>query len=230
MVTAEHGRIVNTSGGVVHFTGIAWAGGAGAPAPTSAGPPREVAFASGACLAMPRELWLRADGFAEGFFMYHEDVELSLRLRLTGGCIGVEPTAVVDHDYEFHKGADKWRMLERNRWATILRCYPTSLLLLLAPALLATEAGVVVAAASGGWLPEKRRASAETLRALPRLLRERRAVQAGRTVSAAEFAAWLTPDLDSQFLAGAQRLPGLRWGLRLYWRLVLSVLARGSRG
>src|SRR5919108_409799 len=31
LVTAEGGRVVNSRGGVVHFTGIAWAGGAGAP-------------------------------------------------------------------------------------------------------------------------------------------------------------------------------------------------------
>ena len=68
--------------------------------------------------------WERAGGFAEEFFMYHEDVDLSLRLRLAGGRLGVEPAAVVDHDYEFAKGPAKWRLLERNRWATIVRCYP----------------------------------------------------------------------------------------------------------
>ena len=41
----------------------------------------------------------------EQFFLYHEDVDLSLRLRLAGGRLGVEPAARVDHDYEFDKGA-----------------------------------------------------------------------------------------------------------------------------
>src|SRR3954452_9996999 len=54
LVTAESGRVVNTNGGVVHFTAVAWAGEAGAPAPGSLDGPREVAFASGACLAVPR--------------------------------------------------------------------------------------------------------------------------------------------------------------------------------
>ena len=31
LVTAERGQLVNTRGGMVHFTGIAWAGGAGEP-------------------------------------------------------------------------------------------------------------------------------------------------------------------------------------------------------
>jgi hypothetical protein len=78
-----------------------------------------------------------------------------------------------------------------------------------------------VAAAAGGWLPQKLAAAGETLRALPRLLRERRAVQATRTISCPEFAAHLTPDLDSPYLGRAGRSRPLRWALRAYWRLVL---------
>jgi GT2 family glycosyltransferase len=224
LVTEGGGRVVNTSGGVVHFTGIAWAGEAGVPAPGSVGGPREVTFASGACLAVPRGVWERAGGFAEQFFMYHEDVDLSLRLRLAGERIGVEPLAMVDHDYEFAKGAAKWRLLERNRWATLVRCYPGALLALLAPALAATELALLGVAAAGGWLPQKLRAAADTARALPRLLRERRAIQATRGVGAAEFAALLTCELDSPFLGPVARLRPVRWGLRAYWRLVLRAL------
>jgi N-acetylglucosaminyl-diphospho-decaprenol L-rhamnosyltransferase len=221
LVTA--GDAVNTSGGVVHFTGIAWAGTAPAPGP------REVAFLSGACLAIPRATWERVGGFGDQYFMYQEDVDLSLRLRLAGGRLGIEPAAVVDHDYEFAKGAAKWRLLERNRWATVLRCYPAPLLALVAPALLATEPALLVVAASGGWLPQKLAATGETLRALPRLLRERRTVQAQRAVSAAALAAWMTPDLDSPFLGRAAKLAPLRWALRAYWRLVLSALRSRAR-
>jgi GT2 family glycosyltransferase len=209
---------INSSGGIVHFTGIAWAGQA---APAGA---REVAFLSGACLAIPRARFLAAGGFAEHYFMYQEDVDLSLRLRLAGGRLGVEPAAVVDHDYEFAKGPDKWRRLERNRWATIVRCYPGRLLVLLAPALAATELALLAVAAAGGWLPQKLAATRATARALPRLRRERRAIQAGRTITAADFAAALTPDLDSPFLGRAGRSRLLRALLGGYWRLVLALL------
>jgi GT2 family glycosyltransferase len=213
LVTA--GPLVNSGGGVLHFTGIAWAGEASV---------REPAFLSGACLAIPRGRFKAVGGFSADYFLYHEDVDLSLRLRLAGGRLGVEPAAVVDHDYEFVKGAAKWRFLERNRWATILRCYPGRLLVLLAPALVATELALLVVAAAGGWLPQKLAAAGETLRALPRLLRERRAVQATRTISTREFAAWLTPDLDSRFLGRAAELRWLRIALRAYWRLVLRAV------
>jgi GT2 family glycosyltransferase len=208
------GEQINTSGGVVHFTAIAWAGHA---------PParREVGFLSGACLAIPRERW---PGFAPEFFMYHEDVDLSLRLRLAGARIGIVPDAVVDHDYAFAKGQAKWRMLERNRWATLLRTYPTPLLVLLAPALVGLELALWPAALAGGWGGSKARATADVLRALPRLLRERRAIQATRTISARQFADGLTAELSSPYLGAIGRNGFVAGVLRGYWALVRALL------
>src|SRR5207342_3588613 len=97
------------------------------PVPADA-EPREVGFASGACLAIPAASWRASGGFAPGYFLYHEDVELSLRLRLGGRRIGIEPRAVVDHDYEFGRTGEKLRLLERNRWLTVLRTYPAAVL------------------------------------------------------------------------------------------------------
>jgi N-acetylglucosaminyl-diphospho-decaprenol L-rhamnosyltransferase len=224
LVAGEDATTINSARNPIHFTGIVWSGMHDEPIESAPGP-CEVTSLSGACLAVPLEVWRRVGGFAERFFMYHEDVDLALRLRLAGGTPGMEPTAMVAHDYEFTASAgNKWRWMERNRLATLVRVYPGALLALLAPALLATELALVAASAAGGWGGQKLRANAEFIAWLPRLLGERRAIQRTRAVSAGAFAAVLTPDLDSPFIPAVARSTSARLALRTYWRLVRALL------
>ncbi len=227
LVTLPGATVVNTSGGVTHFLGLSWAGECDQPVRPE--PDREVAFASGAALVVRRAAWELAEGFDPAFFMYAEDVDLSLRLRLAGFGVGVARAAVVEHDYDFDKCAYKWFLLERNRWWTIVGAYPAPLLAAVLLPLLAAEVGVLAVAARGGWLREKLRAQAAVLRSLPWLLRRRGRIQATRLVSAGEFAAALTADLDSPYLPlGPELAPAVALQRR-YWALVGRALTRPGR-
>ena len=229
LVTLDSGQRVNTSGGIVHFTGLGWAGQVGEPVEVVPREPHEVPFVSGACLAIPRSTWNEAGGFPASFFMYCEDVDLSLRLRLFGGRLGVVPDAAVDHEYEFAKGSLKWRLLERNRLATVVRTYPAPLLFLVAPALVATEVALHLVAARDGWWRQKALATLDLLRAAPRIIRERRAIQQRRAIPAAEFARWLTPELSSPYLGRFAQSGLVRGALALYWGAVTRLLRLARR-
>ncbi|RZI91406.1 MAG: glycosyltransferase family 2 protein [Microbacterium sp.] len=50
---------------------------------------RSELWVSGACVAMSAELWQRVDGFDEDYFLYWEDVDLSVRITKAGGAVHV---------------------------------------------------------------------------------------------------------------------------------------------
>lgn len=60
-------------------------------------PPKALTFAPGAALMVRRELLREVGGFVEGFFLYFEDVEFSVRTRRAGFRIVLAPGAFVWH-------------------------------------------------------------------------------------------------------------------------------------
>jgi N-acetylglucosaminyl-diphospho-decaprenol L-rhamnosyltransferase len=225
LVTLPGRQVVNTDGNVVHWLGIGWAGGLDEPADASrARGDRGVGFPSGAAMAVRREAWDAVGGFDGRYFMYGEDLDLGLRLRLAGWESGITPAAEAVHDYAFTKGDYKWFWLERNRTWTVLGAYPGPLLALLAPALLVFEVVLLLVAWRGGWLRAKLRAQVAVLRELPAIRARRREVQTTARVSTAVFAAALSDALDSPNLAAAQAIPGAETLQRAYWRLVRLAL------
>lgn len=60
--------------------------------PPPAGAPVE--WVNGACMVLPRAAWEAVGGFDEGYFMYCEDVDLCLRLRLAGLALVRAPVQV----------------------------------------------------------------------------------------------------------------------------------------
>jgi N-acetylglucosaminyl-diphospho-decaprenol L-rhamnosyltransferase len=215
LVTLPGGTEINTSGGITHWLGMGWTGAYGSPVPAVGEPAHAVSFASGAALVVRRDAWDATGGFDPAYFMYGEDLDLALRLRLAGWEVGVVPAATAEHDYRFAKGSYKWFLLERNRWWTVLGAYPPRLLALTLPALLAFELALLPVAARGGWLGAKLRAQAAVLRTLPWALRRRGRVQAGRRASTADFARALTASLDSPYLGDPPR--ALRRLQAAYW-------------
>ena len=224
LVVLEGSERVNTAGNLVHWLGFGWSGGLDEPVAAVPAEERTVGFASGAALVVRRDAWEAAGGFDARYFMYGEDLDLSLRLRIAGHEVGVIPSAVVEHGYSFVKGDYKWFHLERNRWWTILGAYPAPVLAFAVPGLVAFEFALLLVAWRGGWLKPKLRSQLAVMRELPAILRRRRAVQDTRAITAGEFARALTTSLESPHLGPATRVPALAAAQRVYWTSALRLL------
>jgi len=150
----------------------------------------EVFSASGTASLWRGDVLRELGGFDERFFAYYEDVDLSFRARLLGHECWYAPRAIAAHRRGGTAGEDLRFTLyhpAKNRWFFLLRNAPAGLLVRHPLGLLAGEAFWWRRAIRSRSPRTLLRAYAEVLRNLRRLLRERRALQRSRVVSAREL-------------------------------------------
>ena len=212
--------LLNSSGNVLHVSGLAWPGGYREPAEV-VGAVRDVAYASGAAFAIRAELFRRLGGFTEKLFLYQEDLDLCWRARLAGLRVVVTPDADVLHEYALERpGRQKEYYLERNRLVFVLTSYSVRLLLLLAPVLLAAELGLVALAVREGWWRQKLAGWIWIARNASWLAAQRRRVQALRRVPDRVLARHLTARLDPRMLALPAGAGAANALVGAWWRVV----------
>lgn len=190
---------LNSSGNVLHASGLAWCGGYGDPADTVR-EVTDVAYPSGAAMAVRRDLYDHFGGMTDELFLYHDDLELGWKARLGGYRCVVTPSADVFHDYEFSRNARKLYWVERNRNVFVLTAYSARLLVLLTPVLVATELAMWLLAWRHGWLRQKLQGWSWILQHRVWVRAHRRETQAIRVVSDRDLARWLSTSLDPQMV------------------------------
>lgn len=129
---------VNACGLDLHCTGLATCRGLGDDSAAYPGLHR-VALLSGAALVIAREVFEELGGFDDEYFMYYEDVDLSLRARLAGLTLYCDGRAMVTHRYDLAMSPRKFHLLERNRLLTMFKVFEAGTLRRLLLPLLFTE-------------------------------------------------------------------------------------------
>lgn len=157
--------LINTSGNALHYLAIGYCDNfrknrSDLNLPALA----ETNYASGAGVMLRTDLLQKFGLWDEDFFLYHEDIEYSLRLKSVGYKVCVASQSLFYHKYSFGRNASKFYYIERNRLGVMLMFYKWPTLLLLFPIGLALEAGLILFAAKGGWLTAKLSAYAYWLR------------------------------------------------------------------
>jgi len=153
VVLMPHPETLNACGLEVHISGLALCRGMGRPRETYA-EEGEVTSIMGAAFAIRREIFEQVGGFNECFFIYNEEVALSIEGWLRGWRCVYTPKSIVHHDYKLRFGPRKTLYQERNRYLLLLQTYKLPTLLLLLPALLLTEVvtwGFVIARDRKHW-------------------------------------------------------------------------------
>ncbi|HYE60140.1 MAG TPA: glycosyltransferase family 2 protein [Candidatus Kapabacteria bacterium] len=149
---------VNSAGNLFHYLGFGYSNEYRSPVSEVRERMRgvqDIHYASGAGV-MARGDLLKAHGaWNEAFFMYHEDMELSLRMRVLGYRIVLVPDSVFYHKYQFQRSMQKFYWMERNRFAVLLMYYTLPTILLLMPIAFIIELGLWIQAGKNGWWKER---------------------------------------------------------------------------
>jgi len=216
-------ELLNSIGCAIHFTGLAWSDGFREPA-DSVTEPREITYANGSALAIRADLFHDLGGFTPELFIYHEDLELGWRVRMRGLRVVIEPESDVLHDYDYSRNPTKNYFMERNRLIFVGSAYSLRLLLLLAPALLAAEAGLTILALKEGWFRDKASGWAWCVRNARWLARHRRKLQSERRVPDRELARYLTGVIDPGMIPVPWAITSINPLLSGYWAAAKRLL------
>jgi GT2 family glycosyltransferase len=193
MLRFEDRGVIDATGDTLRWSGIALQRGQGEADRgqyDGAGP---VFSACAGAAAYRRAAFDDVGLFDEAFFAYLEDVDWGFRAQLAGrGCVYV-PSAIA-----YHIGGASTRregrpdpffygLPRRNNVWMVLKNYPASALALYAPLLVVNHAGLVYVAVRDGMARAHFAALWAALRGLPRVLRQRRAIQRGRRIGRREL-------------------------------------------
>ncbi len=195
LVFSRRPEVVASAGICFQGDGVATDMHIGVPVVELPAAPVEIFGVSGGLALLRRELLDDVGPFAGDFFSYLEDADLAWRARLRGWGARLAPGARARHVYSATGGQGsplKQRLLGHNRLRLIVRCMPAPILRECLPAILRYD---LLATAYGLLRGQPMIAAGrmDALRELPTLLAQRRKIQAGRTASIGDLAAWVMP-------------------------------------
>ncbi len=194
---------VNSIGNQLHFLGFGYAGGyrwtheraiLELKEARAYNPDLEVPYYSGAAVLVRLSI-AKALGevYDTPFYMYHEDVDATLRARLLGYKTVIEPESIMYHYYAFSKSIKKFYWMERNRYIVHLTIFRWRTLLLLAIPGVFVELASFLFAIKSGWWRERLRAWGFLLRpsTWAWIYHRRQQIQSTRVVSDRFMLQWV---------------------------------------
>lgn len=148
---------INSIGNVSHYLGFGFTRGYNEPLANY--PDQELqpikGYSSGCSFITTDEVLEKIGGYDEEYYMYHDDLEMSWRLKLAGYKIMMAPKSIMYHKYEFARSVRMLYYMERNRFLAIFSYYKWLTIVLFLPALAFMELGMWAYAILNGWIMTK---------------------------------------------------------------------------
>lgn len=142
---------INSLGNQLHFLGFGFCEGYGKKKLQIKNQTSKLFFyASGAAVLYPVEVLKRVGLFDPEFFMYHEDTDLSWRIRQAGYDVVLAPKSIIYHKYQFSRSILQFYYMERNRLIMLFENWRFGTLLLILPPFFVMELGQLGYAALRG--------------------------------------------------------------------------------
>jgi GT2 family glycosyltransferase len=151
---------------------------------------REINLACCGAAVFNRELLEKLNGFDEDFFLYYEDIDLSLRAKRLGAKIYLVPQARVLHKGSAtvgKKNSLRLYYIERNRFWTKLKNFPFSTLLKYTPHSFICSMFSLVIWTRRGFLGSWIKSRFAMLLGIPKMLGKRKKIFADYPMSSMEF-------------------------------------------
>lgn len=212
---------INSLGNTTHFLGFGYSLGYQDVYRESKEESSDIFYPSGAGVLFRAETLKNVGLFDEEMWMYNEDQDLGWRIWLAGMRCVIANKAVVYHKYEFGRSIKKYYWMDRNRIIAILKNYNILTLILILPAFIIMEIGLIVFSIKSGWFREKMRVWKYFL--TPKkwvyIFRERNKIQKSRLVKDKQIIKMISGKIWYQEIDDI-KLRLVNPVFNLYWKIV----------
>jgi len=146
---------ISSLGNVTHFLGFGYCDYYSEVWKNQISGIKNIFYPSGSSILTKKEFLEKVGLFDEEYWMYNEDQELGWRMWLAGFKCVLAPDAIMYNKFDFKRSGKKFYWIDRNRIITILKCYHILTLILILPAFIIMELGLILFSLKTGWFKEK---------------------------------------------------------------------------
>lgn len=230
-VGADGMQRINSLGNEIHFLGFGFCHGYGDPDVNDQrsmvnGQLTGISYASGASMYVKGEVFKKIGLCNPEFFMYHDDLEFCLKAKLAGYRVVLASRSIAWHKYDFQRSTQRIYFMERNRWMMLFEFYKIPSLILISPALILIEMGLIGASILNGYSAAKLRSCGYFLKRnhWKKIISERRNIQNMRQLSDKNMMKDFTGTIDFQEIMNPLVAYVVNPLMNFYWQIARRVI------